>query len=221
MPAGKHYFTTLLFALSSYGLALAPLAKTERISSALPLSPRDIAKPLSWEELESADEPVLNLSERDLPPREKDVPLFENHWNVTKAGLAQRGVILKDEDDYLSEIPQLTRLEPELVWMTADWLLKEFNLDCIIHHPQLLTYPVPHIEYGLNNYLSPMMKHAKQVCMASPAMLLVAIEGGIQERTVAKLLGNAGSATYKARQHLAADQAKSLRSAKNMNGRNS
>ena len=63
-----------------------------------------------------------------------------------------------------------------------------------------------------------MLKSAKAVCKSMPLLFLSGINGGIQERSVRKALGEASKATYNTNQQIAGDVAVTLKAVRNRSG---
>ncbi|VEU39410.1 unnamed protein product [Pseudo-nitzschia multistriata] len=194
---------------------------------------------LAWELTEDRrQKPILNLSSRDASPEETQGKEDEcenisewdrgQRWKISLGYLSDLGV---DVDAtraahngheeilgaaMLENCPQLVRLKPEAIRDTAEWIATEFGLgylkDSVLpQHSVLLSFRSSDASYGLEFMGLMMMGDARPACSASPAFLVTAIEGGLQERTVGKALGAAGEATSKASRSIASDTMESFR----------
>ena len=176
---------------------------------------------LLWETVEeSSRRPVLDLSSPDFPPEDNDAAPGKmmdtsawdqgQQWHVTKQGLQDMGVI--PDESFVTQCPQLLRLEPSLVLKTAEYVIQEFSREYLEREPRLLSFPSKDVSYGMEFLgLMMMIKDAKPLCAAAPEMLLTGIEGGIQEQAVKNALGSAATATTKASQTIAGDAMTSLK----------
>ena len=126
------------------------------------------------------------------------------------------------ESKILEICPQLFRLEPIIIEETAQRIIDEFGIQylqssVLNDNPIILSYKANDVVYGLQFMTTMMMTDAKPACAASSALLLLAINGGIQERAVSTALGAAADATSKANKSIASDTMQSLRQIRTAN----
>ena len=193
---------------------------------------------LEWERIEERNvRPTLNLSARDESPEEVEdgssaatkATTGEDwdqgqRWEVTLQGLIDIGLFVSDDKgdqltEFLTNCPQLLRLDPTMVLETANWIVKEFNIGYLESEPSLLSYRCNDVKYGLEfmsmMMMMPSLEATKTACMSSPKLLLAGITGGIQEQYVKTALGKASDATRDANQRIAGDMMSSLNQLKN------
>lgn len=200
---------------------------------------------LSWELLkEQESKPVLNLSIRDASLEDKEVTdknieddedewMNGSRWEDTKQQLQNLNIIpLKENVDntssdidelFLISAPQLYRLKTNEIMETASIIINNICKEDIIkaqelikNEPKLLTYPSIDVEYGME-FLQTMFMLPTSLpqSMITPELMVSGIEGGIQERHVSRMLGDAASATSGANQRIAADAVALRKSMKN------
>jgi hypothetical protein len=189
---------------------------------------------LTWEINERTNEkPLLDLSSRDTSPVDYD-PSEEllttedtsdwdqgQRWKITLQKLSEL-IDTVDEDVILERCPQLFRIEPVIIEETAQRIIDEFGIQylqssVLNDNPIILSYKANDVVYGLKFMTTMMMTDAKPACAASSALLLLAINGGIQERAVSTALGAAADATSKANKSIASDTMQSLRQIRTAN----
>jgi len=189
--------------------------------------------------------PVLNLSERDASVTDEDSSSSSassededtsawdegQRWRETEQQLMQLLLDGCSEDDdnnddnnsigfLLDTSPQLYRLKTAQIVETATWMSQEFGTAYVFEEPRLLTYRRSDVEYGLT-FIGIMMmlqnhpEKVKAACQSAPPLLLSAVDGGIQERSVSKALGEASNATYQTNQRIAGDAVATLKTIKN------
>ena len=206
---------------------------------------------LEWERIEEMKlRPMLNLSATRDDESLEDNPNAINtdsndmssgtsseewdqgqRWEVTLQGLRDLGLFVVTDDDnnkgddpstqFLTNCPQLLRLDPTMVMETAHWIVNEFNSDYLESEPSLLSYRCSDVKYGLEfmsmMMMFPVIEATKTACSASPKLLLAGITGGIQEQYVKNALGKASDATRDANQRIAGDMMSSINQLKNSN----
>jgi hypothetical protein len=196
---------------------------------------------LTWEINEKTNQrPLLDLSSRDTSLKDYDsseeLLTIEDtsdwdqgqRWKITLQKIselidtANENVItpppssIIQESKILEDCPQLFRLEPIIIEQTAQCIIDEFGIQylqssVLNDNPIILSYKADDVVYGLQFISTMMMTDAKPACAASSALLLLAINGGIQERAVSTALGAAADATSKANKSIASDTMQSLR----------
>ena len=187
---------------------------------------------LSWELLkEQESKPVLNLSIRDASPEDEEETnkiideddwMNGSRWKATKEQLQQMNIISQEknvdnesyniDELFLTAAPQLYRLKTNEIMETVSVILNICTEDeskareLIKMEPKLLTYPSIDVEYGME-FLQTMfmLQSSLPQSMITPELMVSGIEGGIQERHVSRMLGDAASATSGANQRIAAD----------------
>jgi hypothetical protein len=201
---------------------------------------------LTWEINEKTNQkPLLDLSLRDTSPEEYDSSdeLLTTEatsdwdqgqqWKITLQILSEL-IDSVDENDItpppsiiqeskiLGNCPQLFRLEPIIIEETAQCIIDEFGIQylqssVLNDNPIILSYKADDVVYGLQFMTTMMMTDSKPACAASSSLLLLAINGGIQERAVSTALGAAADATSKANKSIASDTMQSLRQIRTTN----
>jgi hypothetical protein len=201
---------------------------------------------LTWEINEKTNQkPLLDLSLRDTSPEEYDSSdeLLTTEatsdwdqgqqWKITLNFLSEL-IDSVDENDItpppsiiqeskiLENCPQLFRLEPIIIEETAQCIIDEFGIQylqssVLNDNPIILSYKADDVVYGLQFMTTMMMTDSKPACAASSSLLLLAINGGIQERAVSTALGAAADATSKANKSIASDTMQSLRQIRTTN----
>lgn len=201
---------------------------------------------LTWEINEKTNQkPLLDLSLRDTSPEEYDSSdeLLTTEatsdwdqgqqWKITLKILSEL-IDSVDENDItpppsiiqeskiLENCPQLFRLEPIIIEETAQCIIDEFGIQylqssVLNDNPIILSYKADDVVYGLQFMTTMMMTDSKPACAASSSLLLLAINGGIQERAVSTALGAAADATSKANKSIASDTMQSLRQIRTTN----
>ncbi|KAL3811638.1 hypothetical protein ACHAXA_001395 [Cyclostephanos tholiformis] len=153
-------------------------------------------------------------------------------WQVTEQHLTDMGILSRSETTLspvhvLTIAPQLLRMPTSQV-VDAARLLMSYpcgaNSTAVIEgDPSLLTYLADDLQYGLEEYLPNMMflgnrTHAAQMIQTqlklSPAFALrlikMGVDGGLEERSVSRALGNAGKASGKAVEGVVGEMGRSL-----------
>jgi len=184
---------------------------------------------LGWEVLEArASAPVLNLSREtktlhlaegfnDIPSRTSEVDCQDKAWLTgavwaeTLQGLRDLRVVPQDSDaaNLLEAVPQFLRLNSSVVLKTAHFVSEEFGSGVLQAEPMLLSYPAHHLQAG-KAYLKTMMGAVStevvvNACVSAPKLIVVGIEGALQERAIADALGAASAATAKATERAVGD----------------
>jgi hypothetical protein len=191
---------------------------------------REAAKaPLLWETIEAREsKAVLNLSnfinEELLNAEQPDENVLLSseacwdQWETTRARLEDMGIIhsKEDEDTLLKAVPQLLRLDTDIVLDSYQAIMNLVDdKSIILQEPRLLSFKGEDIEYGVE-FLSIMMASpisvVVEMCRTNPKLLQSGAEGGLQEQSVKRALGAAANATQSANKRIAANAAASLRS---------
>ncbi|KAL7551543.1 hypothetical protein ACHAWF_014790, partial [Thalassiosira exigua] len=137
----------------------------------------------------------------------------------------------------LAEAPQLLRLPTSQVVEAALFLLSypagtgQNSTALIKTDPLLLTYCAEDLEYGLEEYLPNMMFMGNQTMASQSIMAQLAlfpsmarqlvrmgVDGGLEERQVARALGSAGKSSGKAVEGVVGDMGRSYRDCKRIKG---
>jgi hypothetical protein len=178
---------------------------------------------LLWEVVEEREaQPVLNLSNRNdvmIVNSQPENPLDDSwqngqQWAATKARLQHMADISSEEADKLLEaVPQLLRINTEVIVDSLSAVMHLIGSDCILKEPRLLSFRGDDLRYGAE-FLFTMMASPPstvlQACRVSPSLLLAGAEGGLQEQAVKRALGAAGQAAERANTVIAGDTAVSL-----------
>ena len=182
-------------------------------------------QPLDWERAASLSAaPVLDLSRvretmldvdesgstAEDSPEEEDVALWANgqRWEATAQALDVDFNVGPDRTSaMLSTVPQLLRLETEVVLASADALVgitgrAGAGLHVLDSHPHLITYSSVQLEAGVQ-YLITMMgglprSSVISTCALSPDLLVMGTAEAINQERISAALSSAGAATSRA-----------------------
>jgi hypothetical protein len=163
-------------------------------------------------------------------------------WRTTEHQLTEMGILVHDEASskltsryVLNVAPQLLRLPTAQILEAASFLLSypcgPNSTSLIEADPSLLTYVADDLRYGLEEYLPNMMfqgnntlaRHKIQTQLTlSPNFALrvirMGVEGGLEERSLSRALGNAGKASCKAVEGVVGEMGRNLKEWKRIKG---
>lgn len=135
----------------------------------------------------------------------------------------------------LNVAPQLLRLPTAQILVATNFVLSypcgTNSTSLIEADPSLLTYVADDLRYGLDEYLPNMMfqgnntlaRHIIQTQLTlSPILALqvirMGVEGGLEERSLSRALGNAGKASCKAVEGVVGEMGRNLKEWKRIKG---